>query len=62
MLQTKFGIKPERMTAGGRGEYVPKASNENDKGRSLNRRTEIVILPKLDQFFQLLEAPDAQGK
>jgi chemotaxis protein MotB len=54
-LQTKHSIAPERMTAGGRGEYVPKASNQTVDGRALNRRTEIIILPKLDQFFQLLE-------
>ena len=54
-LQVKYGVKPERMTAGGRGEYVPKASNDTDKGKSLNRRTEIIILPKLDEFFNLLQ-------
>lgn len=54
-LQTKYGVAPSRLTAGGRGEYVPKSSNDNMDGRSLNRRTEIIILPKLDQFFQLLE-------
>lgn len=54
-LQKKYGVAPERMTAGGRGEYVPKVENDNSKNRSINRRTEIVILPKLDQFFQLFE-------
>ncbi|MEZ4903948.1 MAG: OmpA family protein [Spirosomataceae bacterium] len=54
-LQKKYGVAPERMTAGGRGEYVPKVDNDNSKNRSINRRTEIVILPKLDQFFQLFE-------
>jgi len=54
MLQTKFGVAPERMTAGGRSEYVPKMPNETAEGRSINRRTEIIILPKLDQFFQLV--------
>ena len=43
------------MTAGGRSEYAPKDSNETAKGRSENRRTEIIITPKLDQFFQLLD-------
>ena len=57
LMQTKFGVKPERMTAGGRSEYIPKATNETTEGRALNRRTEIVILPKLDQFFELLEPP-----
>lgn len=56
-LQRKYGVDPSRMTAGGRAEYVPKASNENSDGRSLNRRTEIIVLPQLDQFFKLLEAP-----
>jgi chemotaxis protein MotB len=54
-LQTKFSVSPERMTAGGRGEYVPKAANDTPGGKSINRRTEIIILPKLDQFFKLLE-------
>jgi chemotaxis protein MotB len=54
-LQKKYGVAPERMTAGGRGEYVPKVDNDSSKNRSINRRTEIVILPKLDQFFQLFE-------
>lgn len=55
-LQKKYGVAPERMTAGGRGEYVPKVTNSDATSRSTNRRTEIVILPKLDQFFQLFEA------
>jgi chemotaxis protein MotB len=57
VLQDKYNVRPERMTAGGRSYYVPKASNDTEEGRSLNRRTEIIILPKLDEFFQLLEAP-----
>jgi chemotaxis protein MotB len=56
-LQQKYKVSPERMTAGGRSEFVPKTANATDKGKSLNRRTEIIILPKLDQFFQLLEPP-----
>ncbi len=59
LLQTKFGVKPERMTAGGRAEFIPKAANDNVQGKSLNRRTEIIILPKLDEFFQLLDPPTA---
>lgn len=58
-LQTKYKVDPTRMTAGGRSEYVPKSSNANATGRSENRRTEIIILPKLDQFFKLMEAPSA---
>lgn len=55
LLQKKYSVKPERMTAGGRSEYVPKAPNDSADGKAANRRTEIVILPKLDQFFQLLQ-------
>lgn len=58
-LQTKYKVEPSRMTAGGRSEYLPKASNANAAGRAENRRTEIIVLPKLDQFFKLLEAPNA---
>jgi chemotaxis protein MotB len=57
ILQNKFNIDPKRMTAGGRGEYVPVQSNDSAEGRAANRRTRIVILPQLDQFFQLLEKP-----
>jgi chemotaxis protein MotB len=53
-LQTKFGVQPSRMTAGGRSEYAPKDDNTNSAGRQQNRRTEIIITPKLDQFFNLL--------
>ncbi|MDX1941301.1 MAG: OmpA family protein [Saprospiraceae bacterium] len=62
LLQKKYAVAPERMTAGGRSEFVPKASNASTQGKSTNRRTEIVILPKLDQFFQLMEAPTAEKK
>jgi chemotaxis protein MotB len=55
ILQNQYGVPPARMTAAGRGEYVPVASNDTDDGRALNRRTRIVILPQLDQFFKLLE-------
>ncbi|PWH85218.1 OmpA/MotB family protein [Brumimicrobium oceani] len=57
LMQNKFAVDPARMTAGGRSEYVPKMSNETAKGKAINRRTEIIILPKLDQFFKLLEPP-----
>ena len=59
LMQTDFNVQPERMSAGGRSEYVPKATNETPEGRALNRRTEIIILPKLDQFFNLLTPPAA---
>jgi len=57
LMQKEFGVLPERMTAGGRSKYIPKDSNETKEGRAKNRRTEIIILPKLDQFFNLLETP-----
>lgn len=56
-LQGKYKVSPERMTAGGRSEYVTKAPNTTSAGRAQNRRTEIIVLPKLDEFFKLLEAP-----
>ncbi len=55
-LQTNFGIDPKRMTAGGRGEYNPLMSNDTEKGRQRNRRTQIIITPKLDQFLDLIDA------
>jgi chemotaxis protein MotB len=57
LMQKEFGVEPARMTAAGRSEFIPKASNETKDGRMMNRRTEIIILPKLDQFFNLLEPP-----
>ena len=57
VLQKKYNVEPNRMTAGGRSEFAPKDSNENASGRSTNRRTEIIITPKLDQFFELMEPP-----
>jgi chemotaxis protein MotB len=54
ILQNKFGIAPQRMTAGGRSEYVPKATNDTEEGKQKNRRTEIIVTPKLDQLLQLL--------
>ena len=57
LLQDKFKIDPKRMTAGGRGEYMPLQTNDTAEGKAVNRRTRIVILPQLDQFFQLLEKP-----
>lgn len=58
ILQNKFNVAPSRMTAGGRSEYVPKASNNTSAGKAENRRTVIMILPKLDQFLNLMnQAP-----
>lgn len=57
-LQTKHGVDPKRMTAGGRGEYNTVATNATPAGRNKNRRTEIIILPNLDQFMELIgQAP-----
>ena len=53
-LQNTYGVDPQRMTAGGRGEYNPVASNDTPDGKSLNRRTEIIITPKLNQFMDLI--------
>lgn len=61
LLQNKFNISPTRMTAGGRGEYLPVQSNDTAEGKAANRRTRIVILPQLDQFFKLLEQPAAKS-
>lgn len=59
VLQDKFGVNPSRLTAGGRGEYNTVATNDTPEGRALNRRTEIIITPKLDQFLDLIDhAPD----
>jgi chemotaxis protein MotB len=55
-LQNKYNVDPARMTAGGRSEFLPKEENTTSAGRRSNRRTEIIILPKLDQFFKLFEA------
>ncbi len=57
VLEEEYYVSPERMTAAGRADYVPKADNSTSTGRAQNRRTEIIITPKLDQFFKLLEAP-----
>lgn len=54
MLQEDFNIDPARMTAAGRSEYVPVASNDTREGRAQNRRTRIVVLPKLDEFNKLI--------
>lgn len=55
VLQNDFNIQPGRLIAAGRSEYVPLETNDTAEGRSTNRRTRIVILPKLDQFFDILE-------
>jgi chemotaxis protein MotB len=55
-LQNNHGIDPKRMIAAGRSEFIPVVSNEGDANKALNRRTRIVILPQLDQFFKLIES------
>ena len=61
-LQDHFGVNPKRLTAGGRGEYNPLATNDTELGKQRNRRTQIIITPKLDQFMDLIgEAPEAKA-
>ena len=55
VLQSKFGVNPARITAGGRSEYNPKTTNASVSGRAENRRTEIIIMPKLDEFMKLMD-------
>lgn len=60
-LQTQYGVDPKRLSAAGRGEYNPVASNNSAVGKQRNRRTQIIITPKLDQFMDLIdEAPEQQ--
>ncbi len=63
VLQNTFDVDASRLTAGGRGEYNPIASNNTPEGRQLNRRTQIIITPSLDQFMDLIDkAPDSGSK
>lgn len=55
ILQKEFGVNPNRITAGGRSEYNPKTTNASVSGRAENRRTEIIIMPKLDEFMKLMD-------
>lgn len=55
ILQNDFDVKPERMTASGRSYYIPLYDNDSPSNRAKNRRTRIVVLPKLDQFYDLIE-------
>ncbi len=57
VLQDKYDLNPAMMTAAGRSEYLPIGANDTPEGKAANRRTRIVILPQLDQFFKLLERP-----
>lgn len=63
VLQNEFGVDPSRLTAGGRGEFNPVASNDTAEGRQLNRRTEIIITPNLTQFMDLIDkAPETDDQ
>jgi len=58
-LQNEYGVNPKRLTAGGRGEYNPLSSNDTSVGKQRNRRTQIIITPKLEEFLELIdEAPE----
>lgn len=62
-LQNNYAVDPKRLTAGGRGEYNPIADNSTSAGKSQNRRTEIIITPKLDQFMDLIgKAPENKAE
>lgn len=61
VLQEEYYVNPERITAAGRASYVPKNDNASSTDKSQNRRTEIIITPKLEQFFKLLESPELAG-
>lgn len=62
-LQNTYGVEPKRLTAGGRGEYNPVAGNDSEAGKMKNRRTQIIITPKLDQFMDLIgKAPEQATK
>jgi len=59
-LQNQYDVDPKRLTAGGRGEYNPLTANDTEVGKQRNRRTQIIITPKLDQFMDLIDkAPDS---
>ena len=60
-LQNEYGVDPKRLTAGGRGEYNPVTTNSTEVGKQRNRRTQIIITPKLDQFMDLIDkAPESE--
>ena len=59
-LINQYGVEPKRLTAGGRGEFNPVTSNDTEVGKQRNRRTQIIITPKLDQFMDLIDkAPES---
>jgi len=55
VLQYKFGVAPKRLIAAGRSQYIPIAQNDTFANKAKNRRTKIIIMPRLKQFFDLLE-------
>ena len=60
-LQNQYGVDPKRLSAAGRGEYNPLTDNDTELGKQRNRRTQIIITPKLDQFLELIDkAPEAE--
>ena len=61
-LQNRYGVDPKRLTAGGRGEYNPVATNSTELGKQRNRRTQIIITPKLDQFMDLIDKAPEEKK
>ena len=61
-LHTHYGVNPKRLTAGGRGEFNPIATNATELGKQRNRRTQIIITPKLDQFMDLIDKAPEEGK
>lgn len=62
VLQNNYGVDPKRMTAAGRGEYNPIANNVSPMGKQRNRRTQIIVTPKLDQFMELIDkAPESSN-
>ena len=61
-LQNNYGVDPKRLTAGGRGQYNPIADNSTPAGQAQNRRTQIIITPKLDQFMALIGKAPADSK
>jgi len=61
-LENNYGVDPKRLTAGGRGEFNPVADNSTAAGKMKNRRTQIIITPKLDQFMDLIDkAPEGSS-
>lgn len=62
-LQNKYDVDPKRLSAAGRGEYNPITDNDSELGKQRNRRTQIIVTPRLDQFLELIDkAPEAEGE